>query len=477
MLTTLNQNFVLKLTIDQKPAIGKNGQTAYEPNTTHTPYIVFDNHHDAPRGFGIKVSKTKKIYLVQRRVGSKVLKAKIGNVSDFYSIDAARNKAREFINVAHSTGRNPNAVAREKSAYEITLGEAFAQYRLHLNGRPKPAKQNTITVFDKALDRLSCWVNTKIKDISAKDILNKFDSIASPHRTAAEQTFRWANVSTKYAIEMERHNAAAQQRQSTLNYNPFEILKTNKKYRGRAALEDSYKAKGIRNPLSTKDTLGFWLNAIVGRRHINRRGCDFLLLCTLWGTRKNEAADLKWRDQLSDEEAITSSWVDLEDRVVFFYDTKNRHDHSLPIADAAFEMLRQRKEDVKKSTSKNNYWVFPAKSKNSKTGHYTDMKSIIKYVCNDAGIKHRGAHDLRRTFGRIAEELTSYAVVKRLLNHQETSDATSRYTDVEWGRLVEAMQRIELHVLATAPMVYNLLLTPKYQPLNGSVDVETKNSS
>ena len=60
MLTTLNQNFVLKLTIDQKPAIGKNGQTAYEPNTTHTPYIVFDNHHDAPRGFGIKVSKTKK---------------------------------------------------------------------------------------------------------------------------------------------------------------------------------------------------------------------------------------------------------------------------------------------------------------------------------------------------------------------------------------------------------------------------------
>lgn len=133
----------------------------------------------------------------------------MGNVSDFTTIDAARNKGRELVNIAQLTGRNPNSVAREKCANEITLDEAFAQYRLHLNGRPKPAKLNTILVFDKALNRLSCWVNSKIKDISAKDILEKFDSIAVSHRTSSEQTFRWANVATKFAIEMERHSTAA----------------------------------------------------------------------------------------------------------------------------------------------------------------------------------------------------------------------------------------------------------------------------
>lgn len=477
MITTLNQNFVLKLTIEQKPIVNKSGHITYESNALLKPYIVFDNHRDAPTGFGIKVSKNKKTYLVQRRVGKKVVKAKIGNVSDFSTIDVARNKGREHVNIACSTGRNPNAIAREKGANEITLGEAFAQYRQHINGRPKPAKLNTLLVFDKALGRISSWANKKIKDISSKDILDKFDSISSTHRTAAEQTFRWANVSAKYAIEMERHNAAAQQRQPTLSYNPFEILKTHKKYRDRAALEDSYKAKGIRNPLSTKDTLGLWLNAIAGRRHINRMGCDFLLLSTLWGTRKNEVTELIWRDHLSDEEARINSWVDLESRKAFFYDTKNRHNHSLPIADAAFEILKQRKEDAKNNPSNNSHWVFPARSKYSKTGHYTDMKSIINYVCLDANIQHRGTHDLRRTFGRIAEELTSYAVVKRLLNHKETSDATSRYTEVEWPRVCDAIQRIELHILSCAPKVYNLLLTPKYQPLLESTDVEIKTPS
>ena len=473
MIITLNQNLALKLTIEQKPFLNKSGLVVYEKNAFLKPYIVFDNHRDAPTGFGIKVSKNKKTYLVQRRIGNKVVKAKIGNVSDFTSIDDARNKGREHIKVAYITGRNPNAIAREKSANEITLGEAFAQYRQHLNGRPKPAKTNTLLVFDKALNRISAWTDTKIKDISAKDILDKFDRISCTHRTAAEQTFRWANVSARYAIELERHNAAAQQRQPTLTYNPFEILKTNKKYRDRAALENSYKAKGVRNPLSTIDTLGQWLNAIAGRRHNNRRGCDFLLLSTLWGTRKNEVAALIWRDKLSESDAITSSWVDLENRIVFFYDTKNRHDHSLPIADAAFEILKQRKDDAKNIDSKTSHWVFPARSKYSKTGHYTDMKSIINYVCLDAKIQRRGVHDLRRTFGRIAEELTSYAVVKRLLNHQETSDSTSRYTEVDWPRVCEAIQRIELHILSCAPKVYNLLLTPKYHPLSEIADVET----
>ena len=152
MKTTLNQNLVLRLVLEQKPVAHINGQLSFCANTAGKPYIVFDDHRDAPTGFGVKVAKTKKTYIIQRRLNAvKVVKAKVGNISDFFNIDAARKKALELIHVAQNTGRNPNAVARDKVADEITLGEAFSDYRSHLLHRSKPAKQNTLSVFDKAL--------------------------------------------------------------------------------------------------------------------------------------------------------------------------------------------------------------------------------------------------------------------------------------------------------------------------------------
>ena len=72
-------------------------------NPNNQPYILFDDHRDSVTGFGVKVAKTKKTYIIQRRVlGGKVIKAKVGNVSDFANIDAARDKARNLIQIAKS---------------------------------------------------------------------------------------------------------------------------------------------------------------------------------------------------------------------------------------------------------------------------------------------------------------------------------------------------------------------------------------
>lgn len=461
MKMTLNQNIVLRLTLDKKPHTILDGKVEYQDNPKGTDYILYDNHRDAPTGFGVKVAKTKKTYIIQRRVpGGKVIKVKVGNVSDFNNIDMARDKARSLVQVAKDTGRNPNAVERQKLASEITLSEAFKQYREHLLGRPKPAKKNTLTVFDRSVCKFSTWKNRRVKDLSGQEISQMFDSIAANARTTAEQTFRWANVAVNYAIQLEVHNAASQQRNPSLTYNPFSILKLNQKYRTRSQLETSYKAKGVRKPLSIHETMGPWLNAINNRRKNNRTGCDYLFLSTLWGSRKNEGADLKWQHLISDDETAISSYVDLYARTVYFRDTKNGEDHELPLTDAAYELLLQRKSLIK--NEKNSKWVFPAESKFSKTGHYSDASSLISYICDDADIKKIGMHDLRRTMGRIAEELTSYAMVKRVLNHSNLSDPTSRYTETEWERLKEVMQRIELHILVTAPIVFNKLLVPKH---------------
>jgi integrase len=317
-----------------------------------------------------------------------------------------------------------------------------------------------LKVFDKAVRMLSLWKNRKVRDLSGQEIMLQFDSIAITTRTTAEQTFRWANVAVNHAILLEEHNAASQQRNTSLSHNPFSILKLNKKYRSRSELETAYKVKNVRKPLSIKETMGPWLNAINGRRAKNCTGCDYLFLSTLWGSRKNEGTNLKWRHLIDDTEATTSSYVDMKSRVVFFRNTKNGKDHDLPITDAVYEILLQRKDIIGKG--KNAKWVFPAESKLSKTGHYCDSKSLLKSVCEDADIKKIGLHDLRRTMGRIAEELTSYAMVKRIINHSDLSDSTSFYTEVEWERLCDVMQRIELHILSTSPIVFNMFLTPKY---------------
>lgn len=487
MKMTLNQSIIInKLSIDVKPSLDPQGRVVYLPNPERKPYLITDNHRDSPVGFGVKISATKKTYIVQRRVSSpgnrpktggkspsEVIRSTIGNVSDFANIDQAREVARNLVQTMKLTKRNPNKIKRESDASELTISEVFAQYRQHLLGRAKPAKPNTLAVLDKAENRLSEWAGLRVKDLTGNEILRKFDEIASRARTAAEQTFRWANVAVKHAIEIEAGNAQTQQRQPSLSYNPFSILKVQKKFRTRSELEDSYRAKGVRNPLSPKDTLGSFLTALHNKRSLNRLGCDYLLLTVLLGARKEETASLCWREALTEEEARTTSYVDLENRMIRFYDTKNRNDHELPICDATKRILEDRRDivnDNEKRADKRK-WVFPARSSRSKVGHYSDSKSLRENLCQEARIVKLGMHDLRRTFGRVAEELTSYAVVKKLLNHRNTTDPTERYANPDQDRVYEALQRIELNMLLTSPELYNsLLASSKYPPiLKGNV--------
>ena len=76
------------------------------------------------------------------------------------------------------------------------------------------------------------------------------------------------------------------------------------------------------------------------------------------------------------------------------------------------------------------------------------------------------------TSGEPLDASQTVPVAKALLNHQALSDATSRYIEVEWYRLAEVMQRIELSILSTAPKVFSLFMTPKYQPMFESPEAD-----
>ncbi|EDE9383054.1 cytoplasmic protein [Salmonella enterica subsp. enterica serovar Enteritidis] len=145
MKTTLSQPFIInKLSINVKPAFSRSGKIVFEANPAQKLYIVFDDHREAPAGFGVKASLTKKTYVIQRRVASSdrnvsegrkpssVLKVKVGNVFDFPNIDETRQVARQLVQTMLATKRNSNKIKRETDASEL---ETVIKIVLH-EGKP-----------------------------------------------------------------------------------------------------------------------------------------------------------------------------------------------------------------------------------------------------------------------------------------------------------------------------------------------------
>jgi integrase len=469
MKVPLTQTLVLtKLNIDVLPEMAADGKVGFKPNPTGAKYYVFDDTKNAPAGFGVLIGKRDKNYFVQRRVDGKLIRVTLGHIREFNSIEQARQKAVEVATTIRTHKQHPKRIKQKEDLNEITLGDAFDRYVRMLQGRATPIKPNTETAIEKAKNRISDWLDRRIRDLGSQEILDRFDAIAGKHRTAAEQTFRWALAAINYVIKLEANDAAAQKRLPTITHNPLLILALNNKFRTKRELEEHYKKNQTRNPLST-ETLPQWFAAIMAKRAENRTGCDFLILTTLWGTRYQEITGLCWREDLTAAEAKTSSWVDLDQRLLFLADTKNRSDHTLPIAAGAYELLRQRRELVLAEHGHNfrvSRFVFPAKSKYAKTGHYSDADSLKKYIMQLAGIAKLGVHDLRRTFGRLVEDSgIPYSAVKRMLNHRNLADVTQRYTDVQEERLREYMQKVECIMVQSSPQLWNAIMVPKYPPM------------
>lgn len=477
-----------QLSFARLPVIGATGKIEkFAPNTDEKRFVVFDNHREAPVGFGVAVNRTNMSYIIQRRVGARVLKTTLGNVRDI-SLDQARVAAREALVGMRETGKTPAQVQTARKGdirvADMTVEACVAMFRRYLVERAQPAKESSLVGVASAIRR----VGRPDVDIAAKrigeligetQILAAFDAVATsrrklapgttlakadaqaferPTRTTAELTFRWISRAVDYCMTREKRVANNAGRPVSLLTNPFHVLREEGRYRSRKQLEEHYEASGARNPMQLRDgSLGRFLDALWERRKIAnyRTACDFLLLTLLWGTRRGEGAPLRWRSRLSKGDAAVASWVDLETGWVSFFDTKNGTTHTLPLAPAARRILTLRFEEAKDGID----WVFPARSSRAVQGHYLDSKAILQGLRKAGEIEELRTHDLRRTFATVAEEITSYAVVKRLMNHRDLRDMTGRYSKVGDERLLEEMIRVEAAILSVAakPMRVALL--------------------
>ena len=156
---------------------------------------------------------------------------------------------------------------------------------------------------------------------------------------------------------------------------------------------------------------------------------DFLLILVLTGFRREECESLPW------------SSVDLKYGRITSIDPKNGEPHTLPMGNFLLELMKKR---YSQATTE---WVFP--SAKSSSGHIVNISKVRQKINKSCGIEF-SFHDLRRTFGSIAENLDyGRYTIKRLLNHKEEDDrdVTAGYVQVSERKLREAMNAIEDIVL------------------------------
>lgn len=428
-------------------------------------------------GFGLKVAG-KKTYILRRKVMGKSMLSKAGNFADFENIQQARKRAAELALKMVETGQNPNTLARQFNAAEVTLRQAMAAYREHWTTRTqKPAKPGSLKVFDRVARQHFAWgwADRKVREITDAEITKKFLETHKDTPTATEQAFRWPSRAIDWFIENEKIRAEAQGREPALKGNPFRTLGLNSFYRTKEAIEAEREEKGKRNPLRPSADLGPFLEACWSKRLMNDNmtGVHYLMLMLLWGCRKSEHAGSVWGELLDEvgdpgKGRRSTSHVWLQDHpdygpYVFFYKTKNGRSHRLPITPMALELLRQRQRFAAEETIRHGFeakprpFIFPARSKYSSTGHYMDATDLLDDLREEIGVEKLSRHDLRRSFGAVMTSLgLDESIKKRFLNHAQ-ANVTVFYTQAEWQLLRESMMKIEQAILSKAPNVFNAL--------------------
>jgi integrase len=392
MLHKLTKSFVDKISFE------KSGQTFYRDSEL--------------LGFGLRVGKTAKVYFAEAKLHGKTVRKSIAR-HNVVTLDEARSRAKSYL-AEISRGKNPHDEEKARKAKLITLAEILENY-IEARGN---LKRSTIEDYRHTFNfYLHDWLKKPAIEISKDMVELKFRKISITSPSQANKTMRNFRAVMNYAImkyeesngdSIFRHNPVIRITQLRAWHRPVRKNTLIKHY----DLAPWYKA-----------VMNLSNDSIAPNREVVK---DFLLLVLLTGLRRNEAAKLTWNR------------VDLKDKTMVIKDTKNHTDHTLPLTDFLYDLLKRREAEAKTR------YVFPNENN---TGYMTDPKKQIARVIKESGVNF-STHDLRRTFITIAESLdiSAYAL-KRMLNHKMTNDVTAGYiiTDVE--RLRAPMQKITDYIL------------------------------
>ena len=366
-------------------------------------------------GYGLRVTKGAKTFIVQRRVTGKTVRVTLGKYGPLTPDQARKLAVKNLSELVQ--GVNVNAERATEKAQGVTLLEAFEAFVQSRRLAP-----GTLNQYQTAM-RLTFadWTGKPVRALTRTMVERRFEEVSQRGQAMANRDFRFLRAVLNFAME----KYSTPDGEPLIPSNPCNRLTALKRWHRIERRTRHIEPHQLRQ----------WFAALEHRpedsdqRNAVRDFCAFILLT---GCREQEAARLKWAD------------VDLDAAKVRFPDTKNHRAHVLPVGPWLADLLERRQQ------GRTSPYVFPAENQ---SGHLLNHRKSILTICKDSGVEFR-CHDLRRTFASIAtvhlERSLSAYTLKRLLNHSSGGDVTAGYVQVGVEDLREPMQQIEDFILKCA---------------------------
>ena len=388
---------------------------------------------DVLTGFALRVGKQSKRYTLHKRINGKLYRDEVEE-THLITLTEAREKAsimmaniKKGMHVYDGLHENLEDL-KDKTNNVPTLKEAYKYFKSTKTGLAK----GTITTYDRQiLHKLKDWLNISLNDITKSMISDKHKEISKHSEAQANATMRALRSVWNYC----RDSFLDDEEDFLIKEQPVRILNAKKdwnKVKPRTKhIEEEYLGMYLKTLLNYVDR-----SSHMQAPHSNNAR-DIMLLFMFTGVRLNEAQSLKWSD------------IDLKAGRIVFKDTKNGSDYHMPTSNILQALLEERRR-----LSSGKQWVFPSDLQAS-DDHIKDLSGSYKAIGNQANL-YITPHDLRRTFGTVANSLNiSYPVLKRLLNHREaksSDDVTLQYVQVSQRQLRDALNSIEAFYCKRAGM-------------------------
>jgi len=363
-------------------------------------------HQDSElRGFAIRITPTKKSFIINRKFNGKLTRHKFGEYPAM-TVEQARKEASKIITDL-GLGISPQNQVQQKEIKGITLNHAYQDMLKTKNYKPKTQSGYN----DNMKNHLALWHNTPLTDIKRDMVLELHKKISKHSPSASNSTMRLLQTIINFAQAKYRIDDD----QPLIIENPVKILSDLK----------VWNKEKRRTRLISAQELPEWHKALFKLKDspLNNYAVtrDYLLFILFTGLRRREASTLTWEQ------------INFKKKTFTIPDTKNHTDHTVPLSEYLLVLLNRRKNQS------SNKYVFPDKSNSS---YLKEPKSFIKKVSTSTDIEF-STHDLRRTFITIAESLDiPYYALKRLLNHSQANDVTAGYIIDNVERLIDPIEKI-----------------------------------
>ena len=341
------------------------------------------------KGFGLRVTATRKTFVAQARVNGKSKRITIGLYGVFTPKQAREQAQKELAEMLK--GIDPQEKKRKAKAENVTLSQVVESYI-----KAKNLKPSSIKDINKHLNAgFSDWAKRPLSQVNRAAAKKKFLELSKKSPAQANQAFRNFRALWNYAIAEYRYPDDS----PIFGENPVNIISAQK-------LWNLIQPKNSKIPI---DKVGAaWnvlesLNQNPGQLPASRTMVDAAMFIFLSGCRVDEATSLTW-DQVNTKE----KWWHLED-------PKNHRAVTFPLSNSACQIVENR--------PKTNEFVF---SSNGKHGHITQIRTPMEKI-SKAIESHVTAHDLRRTFKAIAVENGIEKWKFDLLTNHQLADVSSKH--------------------------------------------------